>query len=124
MKRTIDDYLRTYSGRGLLKKFSLKDTGTWQVLGEDENPGYTGGHYQATLGYFTGVLEDVIYHAVSLPGFWSWGAGGDIKSVEIGLVSARPVDDVKQAKLAYLVRKLEALETEWTMLKLELEQLQ
>jgi hypothetical protein len=69
----------SYSGRELLKKHSLNEYGIWEVRGEDPNCDLGGAHYQPKLGFFEGTLEQVIRKAVSIPGFYTWGGGGDIK---------------------------------------------
>ena len=82
-----DKFLAGYSGRELLKKHpDLTVIGIWEVRGEDPNCDMGGTHHQPYLGTFTGELRDVIFMAVDLPGFWNWGAGGDIKAVEIQAV--------------------------------------
>ena len=74
----VDDFLRRYTGEQLLKEHSLDEYGIWEVKGEDPNPDFAGHHHEPSLGLFEGRLEDVIIKAVSLDGFWSWGAGGRI----------------------------------------------
>lgn len=71
----------SYSGRELLKKHSLDETGTWKILGEDPNCDFGGHHYQPDLGMVEGRLGDIIAYAVELPSFWQWGAGGDIRKM-------------------------------------------
>ena len=71
----------SYSGRELLKKHSLDETGTWKILGEDPNCEFGGHHYQPDLGMVEGRLGDIIAYAVELPSFWQWGAGGDIRKM-------------------------------------------
>jgi len=78
-QQRLDQYLKTYSGRELVKKYSMSQTGVWKVLGEDPNCDFGGHHYQPELGMFEGTLEDVMTYAVTLPNFWTWGAGGDIR---------------------------------------------
>ena len=62
-------------------KHSLNQKGTWLVKGEDPNCDFGGHHHQPTLGYFEGSLEQVMRKACTLPGFWTWGHGGDIELV-------------------------------------------
>jgi len=73
----------SYSGKKLLAKHSMNETGTWRIRGEDPNCDFGGAHYQPELGTVEGRLEDVIRYAVKLSGFYSWGGGGDIQKVEI-----------------------------------------
>ena len=72
-----------YSGRRLLEKHSLTERGEWEVRGEDGNADIGGSHRQPYLGTFSGTLETVVRHAVNLPGFWTWGEGGDIRKIVI-----------------------------------------
>jgi hypothetical protein len=79
-----EQWLRTsYSGKKLLEKHSLNETGTWRIRGEDPNCDFGGAHYQPDLGTVEGKLDDVIRYAVKLSGFYTWGSGGDITKVEI-----------------------------------------
>lgn len=71
----------SYSGRELLKKHYLDETGTWKILGEDINCDFGGHHHQPELGMVEGRLGDIISYAVELAGFWTWGAGGDIRKM-------------------------------------------
>lgn len=79
-KTEFDRYINsTYNGHHLLKKHSLSEHGIWKVYGEDPNCDFGGHHHSPYLGKFQGTLEEVIRHAVTLSGFWQWGAGGDFK---------------------------------------------
>jgi hypothetical protein len=71
----------SYSGRELLKKHSLDETGVWKILGEDPNCDYGGHHHQPELGIVEGRLGDIIAYAVELGSFWQWGAGGNIRKM-------------------------------------------
>ena len=71
----------SYSGRELLKKHNLDETGTWKILGEDPNCDFGGHHHQPDLGMVEGRLGDIIAYAVELPGFWQWGGGGNIRKM-------------------------------------------
>ena len=71
----------SYSGRELLKKHSLDETGLWEILGEDTNCDWGGHHHQPELGIVEGRLGDIIAYAVELGSFWTWGAGGDIRKM-------------------------------------------
>ena len=79
----IDRYLKTYSGRDLLKKHTFLEVGSWAIYGEDPNCDFGGHHHEPFLGVFHGTLEDAIAHAVDLSGFWQWGGGGRIKATHI-----------------------------------------
>jgi hypothetical protein len=78
-ERAFKKYTETlYGGRQLLKKHKLSDTGFWLIKGEDKNCDWGGAHHEPDLGVFVGTLEDCIRHAIDMPGFWTWGAGGRI----------------------------------------------
>ncbi len=113
-KDKIERFLSTYSGKALLEKHSLSDTGIWNVRGEDPNCDMGGHHHQPDLGTFDGKLSDIISMAVDMPSFWSWGAGGDIRPVSIKKVDARTVE-VRRALInerAELTARLEAIAEE------------
>ncbi len=73
----------SYNGRKLLEQHSLTDIGIWHIQGEDPNCDFGGSHYQPSLGYFEGTLDDIIDLAVVLPKFWNWGAGGSITKINV-----------------------------------------
>lgn len=83
MEKTIKNFLDTNSGRRLMENHSLTESGVWAVLGEDPNCDFGGSHYNPTLGYYTGTLQKVLEVAVNLDNFWTWGAGGEIKKIDI-----------------------------------------
>lgn len=77
-EKLFKDYMGRYNGKQLLEKYpGLAKEGIWHVRGEDPNCDFGGYHHMPSLGYYEGKLESVIRHAVQLPGFWQWGAGGD-----------------------------------------------
>ena len=75
----INQFYHTYSGENLLVKYDLTHYSTWTIFGEDGNCDMGGSHHQPNLGTVEGTLYQAIKHAVHLPNFWTWGAGGDIK---------------------------------------------
>lgn len=77
----FENYLKTYAGRELLKKFSLEQTGIWKIKGEDPNCDFGGHHYQPDLGLVEGTLRDAIMYGANLKQFWQWGAGGNFEFV-------------------------------------------
>lgn len=85
-KNLFASYLKTYSGRELLKKHSLSEEGVWHVFGEDPNCDLGGHHHEPDLGYIEGRLEYVIHAAVKMSGFWQWGSGGRIVKHEAPVV--------------------------------------
>jgi len=86
MSENYRRYLTTYSGKQLIPQ--LKKVGTWHVKGEDPNCDFGGPHYQPSLGYYEGKLEDVIRMAVELPKFWQWGGGGSIELISVSKVGS------------------------------------
>jgi hypothetical protein len=62
--------------------------GVWQVHGEDPNCDLGGAHSNPLLGYFQGTFEDVCKHALTLQGFFQWGAGGYVIKANNGVKSA------------------------------------
>lgn len=76
----FEKYKKSYNFTRLIEEYSLETYGIWEVLGEDPNPDLGGNHHQPFLGRFEGTLKKVIEHAVTLPGFWQWGSGGNIKA--------------------------------------------
>ena len=67
----------------MLKQHTLQTTGIWRVYGEDPNADMGGHHHEPYLATLEGKLENVIRYAVTIPGFFSWGAGGRIEKCEI-----------------------------------------
>lgn len=82
----IDRFLKTNSGKDLLKKHNLQEKGYWEVRGEDPNCDLHGSHYTPLIGYYFGTLEDVLKIAVEDHRFYTWGAGGEIKKMDINEV--------------------------------------
>lgn len=83
MSSKAEDYYKSYEGKTLLAKHSMSDVGIWHIKGEDPNCDMGGSHHQPSLGFVEGKLEDVIHYAVTLKGFWVWGAGGSITKINI-----------------------------------------
>lgn len=82
-KSRFSEYLKTYNGQKLLEKHSLDEVAVWKVVGEDPNCDMGGYHHQPLLGYYNDKLENIIKKAVLMPGFWSWGGGGDFVKINI-----------------------------------------
>lgn len=78
-----EQYLETWNGRELLKKYNLKDSGLWNVYGEDPNCDLGGPHHEPYLGLYRGTLRNIIADAVNLPRFYTWGGGGRIEKVVV-----------------------------------------
>jgi hypothetical protein len=81
-QNNYDRYINGYSGKSLLEKYSLGQTGVWRIFGEDPNCDMGGSHVQPDLGMVEGKLSDVIEYAVELSNFFAWGSGGDIKLLD------------------------------------------
>lgn len=108
----LKQYLEvSYSGQQLLSKHSLSDVGVWRIEGEDPNCDFGGAHSNPFLGYLEGRLLDVVTEAVSMPGFWTWGGGGNITKVD-----ARKADPVARRALvekrAALAKQLADIDAE------------
>lgn len=76
-------FFNTYSGIKLLEKYRLSEFGTWQIYGEDNNPDWNSSHHEPLLKTVQCTLSEAIDYAVSIDGFFTWGAGGSIKKIEI-----------------------------------------
>ena len=75
----IDQFLKNYSGKQLLKVHKLEDVRVWDIYGEDPNCDMGGSHHQPYLATVEGSLIKAIEYAVGLTDFYQWGAGGDLK---------------------------------------------
>jgi len=106
-----DQYIQyttvSWAGRELLKKHKLTDEGIWHIFGEDPNADLHGAHHQPDLGIVTGKLEDIIRYAISLPKFWQWGAGGDIKFIGKTLPKIDANSAIRREELNAEVKRLE-----------------
>ena len=88
-QNNFDRYMQTYAGKHI--GYPMSEVSVWLVKGEDANCDMGGSHYQPTLGYFEGKLEDVIRYAVELPNFWQWGGGGSFeKAVPPNVIKVTP----------------------------------
>jgi len=96
-----------HSGRQLLEKHSLSEEGLWQVYGEDSNADFHGSHHQPLIGTFQGKLQDVIRHAVMMNSFWQWGAGGNIKKLDIATIDMAHVEAKEAEERALLLAQAE-----------------
>ena len=99
-----EQFLNTYSGKDLIKKYPLDLRAVWQVRGEDSNCDFGGSHFMPTLGYYEGTLDEVIDIAVNLPNFWQWGGGGDLTPIKI-----KPADKARQEEMAAMRKEREEL---------------
>lgn len=99
-----EQFLNTYSGKDLIKKYPLDLRAVWQVRGEDSNCDFGGSHFMPTLGYYEGTLDEVIDIAVNLPDFWQWGGGGELTPIKI-----KPADRARQEGIDALRKERDAL---------------
>jgi len=90
----FSDYQKTYGYKSVQDKLDVY--GLWHVQGEDTNPDFGGSHHQPTLGYFEGVLRDVMEYAFTLKGFWSWGGGGNFTQIEIVKVDENTAERMQE----------------------------
>ena len=84
--------------------------GIWHVRGEDPNCDMGGCHTKPSLGYFEGMLSDVLEYALNLNDFWEWGAGGDIEEVFVRKIDAnarRTESRIRQAELQVELAEIE-----------------
>ncbi len=122
MDENVKKFLNTYSGRILLEKHNLTDYGFWKVTGEDPNCNMGGYHHEPELGIFEGVLEDVINYAVHLPGWYTWGYGGNIVAYSSKKIKKITADSVKEFENNR--NKAKTLEAELERIKRELANLE
>jgi len=115
----LDRYKKTYAYRALLQKHTLTETGIWRVHGEDPNCDLGGYHHMPDLGTYEDRLEDIIAYAVTLSGFWQWGAGGEI--VKLG--APIKIDAESNAKRVAAEQKVAELEKLLEQARNELESL-
>lgn len=99
MTKHYKAYLSSYEYKTLLEKYDLDQEGIWLVRGEDPNCDLGGYHYQPTLGYYRGRLEDIVKIAVELKNFWTWGAGGNISLVKvIDITDVKAIEELRKEK--------------------------
>ena len=84
--RAFEKYKKTYYGAKLLKEHKITEDGVWVVYGEDPNCDMGGHHHMPYIGTYEGKLYAVILKAITHPKFWQWGAGGEIRKIEISKV--------------------------------------
>lgn len=63
----------------LLENYADDEYGTWKIFGEDQNAELSGPHHEPKLKTVTGTYGNVVEYALTLDGFFSWGAGGRIE---------------------------------------------
>jgi hypothetical protein len=104
----LEKYRKTNAYADLMKRHlhEFDDVGIWQVLGEDPNCGLGGSHHKPSLGFYEGTLREVLEVAVMMPGFWQWGAGGDIRKVDVIKIDEMAVHAKKIAQLNQQIEEL------------------
>ena len=122
MNEHAKKFMNGWSGSRLLEKHSLSDYGFWKVHGEDPNCDMGGSHNPPELGIFEGKLEDVINYAVLLPGWYNWGAGGDIEAYSFKKIKKITADSVNELKNNH--KKVKDLKAELERIKNEIAELE
>jgi hypothetical protein len=95
----------------LLKHFPATCKGVWEIYGEDPNCDVGGSHHTPLLQVVEGTYINVVEYALTLPGFFTWGGGGNIKLQEI----TRPainVDEINSECRKELNNKKDQLQKE------------
>lgn len=95
---------RTY--KRLMESGNRGKVGTWHVTGEDPNCDLGGPHYEPSMGYYDGKFEDIVEMALRMPGFFSWGYGGDVKAIKVSKVDKTTIK--QKAETRSRIAKLEA----------------
>lgn len=108
--------------RRLFEQHSPSATGTWRILGEDPNCDFGGHHHEPELETVTGTYRNVVEYALTLPGFFQWGGGGRIVSVEsrhknIDKVMTNPRIKQLKAERETVQARLDAINEELTELE-------
>lgn len=96
----------------LLKDFPADKFGTWEIRAEDHNADLGGHHHQQLLGYYEGEYAEIVEFAVEIPGFFAWGAGGNIREVKVQKIDEDSAWQLKKAKADLARIEKEKLEIE------------
>lgn len=99
----------------LMEKHTANEFGFWEICGEDSNCDFGGYHHEPLLTRIEGTYSDAVELALSLDGFFSWGAGGSIHKVEFNKLSPGSL-----ARYHALVEKRNQLEEELDKIEAEL----
>ena len=100
----------------LSKLHSADEEGLWAIHGEDPNCDLGGSHVEPHLETVEGRYGDVLDYALSLPGFFGWGAGGSIRKITV----KRRVDAETIGKRAEMLKKRAALQAQLDKIDSEL----
>lgn len=88
----------------LLERYPRSKKGFWKIRGEDSNCDLGGPHHMPELCVVESTYEEAVDYALTLSGFWQWGAGGDITEVVI----KKPMALKKRAALEKELETLKA----------------
>lgn len=102
----------------LLSEYPRDKDGSWRILGEDPNCDWGGHHHQPDLGTYQGRYEDIVDYALNLEGFFTWGAGGDIREVVMRKITPDVLKETRKIN-----KELEELEKQKKKLTERLEYL-
>lgn len=112
MSDKYKDFLSSFAGRELMRKYRPSHYSFWRIRGGDTNADFSGPHYMPELGIVEGRLDDVINFAVLLPNFWAWGPG-DIIAID----KPRKIDKNTSKEREERITKIAQLEAELAQLK-------
>jgi hypothetical protein len=82
----------------LREKYPDNPFGLWEIRGEDSNCDMGGYHNEPLLTRVEGKYFDAVELALSLTGFFSWGAGGSISKVEFARLPAGSAAHIEALK--------------------------
>jgi hypothetical protein len=71
-----------YIKNRLLAERTRSEEGKWEIWGEDNNLDMGGSRDIPLLATVSGTYEEAVLYALTLPRFFAWGGGGDIKKVK------------------------------------------
>ena len=100
----------------LSKLYNTDEDGLWAIHGEDPNCDLGGSHIEPHLETVEGRYGDVLDYALSLPGFFGWGAGGSIRKITV----KKHIDSETIGKRAELLKKRAALQAQLDQIDSEL----
>lgn len=61
----------------------VSEMGVWEIRGEDPNPDFGGHHSNPYIATVSGSFARAVEFAVRQKGWFTWGAGGTIRKIEI-----------------------------------------
>ena len=77
------EFIAQFENKNVAMKFveynqDLDEVAFWQIKGEDPNCDWGGSHHEPELAVVEGTYRNACLHAVTLPRFFQWGAGGRV----------------------------------------------